>query len=125
MAVEVYLLGIDFVIDHEGKILILEMQNIYTCNVPRAVELTGKDPLTRLKAAIAKQYPSQTIFDPIKERMFWPQYERVASIAPTHSPHGDIAYINRGIQAICDHKWLFYAICNAHPSLKDYIPPTQ
>lgn len=114
---EIFLVGLDVIIDKKRRIKILEVQNVYESNVDRAVELTECNPLKRLIATIKKKYPGIKIDQPAIGDPT--DHARKASLIKGFSN-----IPNRGIEGLCRMKWLFYSICNSHQTLRKYLPKT-
>lgn len=123
-APEVYLVGIDFVIK-DGDVKILEMQNMFDSNTKRARELTGKSPGNRLIDEIREKYQTCTMVTPQQFPSTVDYSHHVSKITEQAPAAATTLFFNRGIEALCAGKWLFYEFCNAHPHLKAYIPTSR
>lgn len=123
-APEVYLLGIDCVIK-DNEVKILEMQNMFDSHTKRARELTGKNPGERLLYQILKKYPSLTMLTPQRFSSTVEYSHHVSKITQESPAAATTLFFNRGIEALCAGKWLFYEFCKAHPHLKAYIPNSR
>lgn len=117
MPAEIYLIGIDLIIDENKQIKVLELQNIYESNNARAYQLTLRNPVQHLKESIKKTLPDLKMEEPDSNNT--DELARKASHAGSEN-----TIPNRGIEALLRMKWLFYSICNETPQLKKYIPNT-
>ncbi|MEO8402253.1 MAG: hypothetical protein ABI597_10765 [Gammaproteobacteria bacterium] len=132
MGVELYLVGIDLIVDNNNNIRILELQNAYESNIARADELTNLKPIERLKKSVHKAYPNFSVDEPIlgevdgyarrvsKSKPIQDGAKKLAEVKKSDST----ILVNRGIEAKARAKWLFYATCNENPTLRNYIPRT-
>jgi hypothetical protein len=117
MQPEIYMLALD-VIEHAGKIQILEVQNAYASNVERVIELTGYDPIRCLTALLTKKFPGLEISIPnLPESLH--RDARLASVAGNQN-----TFPNRGIESQILFKWFFNAICNENSALRKFVPET-
>lgn len=121
---DLYLIGLDIIVDANKNVKILEIQDVYESDTNLAYKLVGIKPIEWLISQVRKDYPKATIefpelnSGPLEDVM--DEYTR-----KTSSYKGKTVMINRGIKPMCDMKWLFYSFCNNHSNLRKYIPDTQ